>query len=180
MKRNIAHVTLAALTGAGLTYLALTAAPLRAQTLGQRFSTVDTAEASWTMPRYAQRHGQGWGRANRWDTDGRWGQCPLYTGTYDPSSLETLRGRVVSVHQYGQGAWIQVQTEQDIWEVHLAPTWYLERQGVEIAPNDTIEVTGMSSAVSGRLTLFASEMKLGATILQLRNDTGYPLWMNPQ
>lgn len=178
MKRYIAHITLSALAGAGLTYIVLTATPLRAQVLNRPLFQSQNAEFSQVMPGFRQR-GRGAGQGRRWNGSG---PCPMYNGVYDPSKLETISGRVVNIEQFGagQGTWLQVQTDQETVTVHLGPAWYLDSQEAEIAADDTIEVTGTRGTWDNGTTFVASEIKSGDRTIELRDDNGYPMWMNWQ
>ena len=71
-----------------------------------------------------------------------------YTGMYDPKTVETIRGEVVSVDRIApvggmRGKWmgrdhygihLSVKTEKGTIPVHLGPAWYIDNQAVKIAP----------------------------------------------
>lgn len=178
MKRQIAQITFATLAGAGLTYFALIATPLRAQVLNRPMFPSPNAESDFVMPMHGQRgQGNGWGR--RWNGSGG---CPMYNGVYDPSTLETISGRVTNIERVGagQGTWLQMQTDRETVTVHLGPAWYLDSQEVGIATNDTVEVTGIRNSWNNETTFVASEIKYADHTLELRDSNGYPMWMNGQ
>ncbi|WP_163700040.1 hypothetical protein [Adonisia turfae] len=189
MKRRIAYVTLPALAGAGLTYFALIATPLRAQMVNRPMFDSSNAQSDWVVPRHAQRgQGHGWRHGHRhghrhggrhW---GGVGPCPMYNGAYDASTLETIGGRVTNIERVGsrQGIWLQVETDQETFRVHLGPAWYLENQEVNITTDDTIEVTGIRGAWGGETTFAASAIKHANRTIELRDSDGYPLWMTWQ
>ncbi|MEM7770273.1 MAG: DNA-binding protein, partial [Cyanobacteria bacterium P01_A01_bin.37] len=51
-------------------------------------------------------------------------------------------------------------------------------QDVAIAPNDTIEVTGVRRMLDNETNFIASEIEHAGRIIELRDDNGYPIWMN--
>lgn len=179
MKRHIAHITLATLAGAGLTYVALIATPLSAQVINRHMFESQNPESGWVMPRYGQRgQGRGWGRG--WNPNGP-GPCLMYDGAYDPTNLEIITGRVTNINRGpGQGTWIDIQTDQDTFTVHLGSAWYLEDRGVEIATDDTLEITGFRRSWNGETMIVASKLKYADHTVELRDNNGYPRWMTWQ
>lgn len=168
-------MTLAALAGAGLTYLALTMTPLRAQVINRPMYRAQT-DSDWTMPRYGRRGRGGPGR-HGYSPD----FCPMYNGVYDPSALETMSGQVMAIERVGaagQGTWLKVKTDQATVSVHLGPAWYLDDQEVAISPDDAIEITGIRNTWNDSITIIASKIKLNDRTVELRDADGYPLWMN--
>src|SRR5438045_9796275 len=67
---------------------------------------------------------------------------------YDPKTVETIRGTVLSVGKTtptkGRGYWVDLmlQTENGTIAVQLGPAWYIDKQTPRIEANDTITVTG--------------------------------------
>lgn len=101
---------------------------------------------------------------------------------YDPRSVETLSGEVVSMHsvasRQGEGAagiHMMLQTEKETIAVHLGPTWYL-RQYVSIATKDHVEVRGSRVTYHGHPAIIAAELRKGNQTVNLRDETGRPLW----
>ena len=186
--RSVFNYALAALMGAGLTVAAIAATPLKNQFFDSPIDGVD--RPSWVMPRHAQwgwgrhghwhgRHGPGW--HGRWHGAGGWrgaGGCAIFQGTFDPADLETLNGQVLKVARWGpgQGTWLQVKTETETLTVHLGPGWFLDQQKVAIAPNDTIEVTGIRETWGEEPTLIATTFKSGDNTVELLDEKGFPVW----
>ena len=56
---------------------------------------------------------------------------------------------------------LALKTDGQTMDVHLGPTWFLQREGIELAKADAIEVTG--SVIESRATTFlvARELKKG-------------------
>jgi hypothetical protein len=101
---------------------------------------------------------------------------------YDPKTVETLSGEVVSVELVTpvkgmtQGVHLAVKTEKETIAVHLGPSWYLENQDVKFAPKDTVEVKGSRVTLAGQPALIAAEVKKGDETLVLRDEQGFPAW----
>ena len=131
-----------------------------------------TATAAWAQPGMGQGRGQGRG----------WGAGDPYSRMYDPKTVETLGGAVVSVDQFtlgrrmSYGVHFTLKTEKETIPVHLGPSWYLEKQGVTIAQGDKVEVTGSRIMYQGKPTIIAAEVKKGGQVLKLRDAAGVPAW----
>lgn len=101
---------------------------------------------------------------------------------YDPKTIETLQGKVLSVEKAtrGQGrsygVHLTLQTDKETIQVHLGPDWYVEKQTPHIDSNDTITVTGSRVTVGGKPAIIASQVKKGNEILKLRDENGIPVW----
>jgi hypothetical protein len=101
------------------------------------------------------------------------------TLSYDPASIETVRGDVVRVvtiaHPTGTGVHLIVRTEagEDV-AVALGPVQVVER-AFRIRPGDRVDITG-ARVVRGKPTLVACELKKGEQVLRLRDRYGVPLW----
>lgn len=118
----------------------------------------------------------------RWRGSGGWGPSGPYMRVYDPKTVETITGEVVSVDLVApmkgmsRGVHLAVKTEKETVPVHLGPSWYLENQDVRFAPKDTVEVKGSRVTVAGKPALIAAEIKKGDEVLVLRDENGFPAW----
>ena len=80
--------------------------------------------------------------------EGGWGSGSQYARMYNPQTIETITGEVVSVDKItpikgmSYGVHIVVKTDKETIPVHLGPGWYIENQDVKIVPKDNIEVKG--------------------------------------
>lgn len=123
----------------------------------------------------AQHHGM-------WKGGGGWGPGAPYTRMYNPQTVETISGEVVSVDKItpmkgmGYGLHAVVKTDKETISVHLGPAWYLENQDVKIEPKDKIEVKGSRITFEGKPALIAAEVKKGDEVLTLRDAQGIPVW----
>ena len=121
-------------------------------------------------------------RGMMWKGGGGWGPGTPYAKTYNPQTVETITGEVVSVDKItpmkgmSYGAHIVVKTDKETISVHLGPGWYIENQDVKIAPKDKIEVKGSRVTFEGKPALIAAEVKKGDEVLTLRDANGFPVW----
>ncbi len=121
----------------------------------------------------------------------RRGGVPGWGGRmYDPKTVETVSGEVVSVEEIHGKAWRQtsggrgggygihliVKSEREELAVHLGPSWYLDKHGLKITPGDRIEVRGSRITFQGKPAIIAAEVKKGNESLKLRDDDGLPAW----
>ena len=69
-----------------------------------------------------------------WRGSGGWGPGTPYSRMYDPKTVETVSGEVISVSQItpnkgmGAGVHMTLNTGKETISVHLGPSWYLENQ----------------------------------------------------
>lgn len=130
------------------------------------------ATVAWAQPGMGPGRGQGRG----------WGAGDPYSRMYDPKTVETLSGEVASVDRFtpgrrmSSGVHFTLKTEKETIPVHLGPSWYVEKQGVTIAPGDKVEVTGSRITYQGNPTIIAAEVKKGGQVLKLRDAAGVPAW----
>lgn len=105
-----------------------------------------------------------------------------YGGRYDPHTVWTVSGEVISVDKihYGQrgsyGVHLLLKTTKGELSVHLGPSWFLDRQALKLAPRDVIEVTGSPVTYDDKPALLAAQVRKGSETLRLRTADGLPLW----
>lgn len=113
---------------------------------------------------------------------GGWGPATPYGRMYNPQTVETITGEVVSVDKItpikgmSYGVHILVKTDKETISVHLGPGWYIENQDIKIARGDKIEVKGSRITFEGKPALIAAEVKKGDEVLTLRDANGVPVW----
>jgi hypothetical protein len=121
-------------------------------------------------------------RGPRWQGSGGWGPGGGYVKLYDPKTVVSIAGEVVSVDTVtpmkgmSTGVHLTVKTEKETVAVHLGPSWYLEKQDVTLAPMDRVEIKGSRVTVDGKPVLIAAEVKKDDLILTLRDEAGFPAW----
>ena len=106
---------------------------------------------------------------------------------YDQKTVETVSGQVAKVEQIparGRGGpggiHLLLKTDKEEIPVHLGPAWYINKQPVKIAAQDTIEVRGSRVTFEGKPAIIAAEVKRGDQTLKLRDETGVPVWSGSQ
>ena len=113
---------------------------------------------------------------------GDWGHRSSYGKMYNPKTVETIRGEVVSVEKMmpmrgmSHGVHAVIKTEKETISVHLGPEWYIDNQDGRIEPKDTIEVKGSRITFDGKPAIVAAEVKRGDEVLVLRDENGVPVW----
>lgn len=113
---------------------------------------------------------------------GGWGPGTPYARMYNPQTVGTISGVVLSVDQItpmkgmSYGVHLMVKTVKETISVHLGPSWYIDNQDAEIAVNDKIEARGSRITFEGKPTLIAAEVKKGDQVLTLRDANGFPAW----
>jgi len=117
-----------------------------------------------------------------WRGSGGWGPGTPYNRMWDPKTVETISGEVISVDRItpnkgmAGGVHMNVKTDKETVSVHLGPSWYLENQDVKIVAKDKVEVKGSRITFGGKPAIIAAEVKKGDDVLKLRDDTGFPMW----
>lgn len=109
---------------------------------------------------------------------------------YDPKTVETVSGEVVSVEHIqgkgrgqarggrgtGSGVHLILKGDKEEIAVHLGPSWYLDKQTLKVAAGDHVEVRGSRILFEGKPAIIAAELKKGDQSLKLRDDNGVPAW----
>lgn len=113
---------------------------------------------------------------------GGWGMRGSYQRMYNPATVETVSGEVVSVETMmpmkgmGSGIHLTLKTEKETLPVHLGPSWFLDRLDSNIEKGDRIKVKGSRVTMMGKTTIIAAEVKKGDNLLLLRDGNGVPVW----
>jgi hypothetical protein len=117
-----------------------------------------------------------------WKGGGGWGSGTPYGRMYNPGTLETISGEVVTVDKImpeknmSYGVHIVLKTEAETIPVHLGPVWYIENQDVKIEATDKVEIQGSRITFEGKPAIIAKEVKKGDEVLMLRDENGFPVW----
>ncbi|MEJ2683805.1 MAG: hypothetical protein P8Z71_05365 [Candidatus Sulfobium sp.] len=111
-----------------------------------------------------------------------WAAGSRYNRLYDPGTVETDSGEVVSVQKMvpmrgmSGGLHFILKSDRGTISVHLGPLWFLEKEGVKIEPKDHVTVSGSRIIFRGKPALIAAEIRKGEKTWRLRDDRGVPLW----
>ena len=100
---------------------------------------------------------------------------------YNPNTVETLNGEVVSVEKMiGKGRYIgihlTVKSSKEVISIHLGPEWYIRKQNISFVTKDKLSIKGSRITFEGKPAIIAAEVKKGNETLLLRNENGIPLW----
>ncbi len=118
----------------------------------------------------------------RWRGGGGWGHGTPYGRMYNPQTVETIRGEVVSVDRIiplkgmAYGIHVTLKTDKETIPIHLGPGWYIENQDMNITQTDNIEIKGSRITLEGKPAIIAAEIKKGNDVLVLRDSNGFPVW----
>ena len=104
-----------------------------------------------------------------------------YDRMYDPKTVETVSGEVLSVAQNtdrgkDSGVSLTLKTAKETILVYLGPAWFLAKQDLTFAPRDQVEITGSQFTFQGKPALIAGQVKKGDKTLKLRDPAGIPAW----
>jgi hypothetical protein len=117
-----------------------------------------------------------------WRGSGGWGPGAGYGRMYEPKTVVTIQGEVVSVDTFvpskgmSPGVHVTIKTAQETLSVHLGPEWYISGQDLKIAPGDSVEVKGSRITFDGKPAIIAAQITKGTEVLLLRDDAGFPAW----
>ena len=100
---------------------------------------------------------------------------------YDPKTVETVSGEVVSLDKItdrgmGYGLSLTLKTGRGTILVYLGPSWFLEKQDLTFGPKDQVEITGSQITLQGKPAIIAGQVKKGDKSLKLRDPAGIPAW----
>ena len=121
-------------------------------------------------------------RGMKWRGSGGWGMGSQYNRMYDPKTVGTISGEMISVDMItpmkgmSQGVHLTLKTDKEIISVHLGPWWYIENRDIRIEPKDKIEVAGSRITYQGKPAIIAANVKKGDEVLKLRDENGLPVW----
>ena len=104
---------------------------------------------------------------------------------YDPNTETTFKAVVQEVKEvpgpgHGTGTHLTVKSGNDVYDVHVGPTWYLKQQKYTFATGDEVEVTGSKVKYQGADVIIARQIKKDGGVWTLRNARGIPLWSRGQ
>lgn len=121
-------------------------------------------------------------RGMGWKGSGGWGMGTAYGRMFNPATVETLSGEVISLDRMipmkgmSYGVHLTLKTDKETVSVHMGPAWFLDNQEITIQPKDKITVKGSRITFEGKPAIIAAEVKKGGDILKLRDENGYPAW----
>ena len=100
---------------------------------------------------------------------------------YDPAREVTVSGMVTSVLHPSMGrrmtgTHVILKTENEVVEVHLGPTFFLDSHKFSVSQGDTLTLTGSRLSDGGKSYIIVREVAKGSQSLTLRARNGIPSW----
>lgn len=116
------------------------------------------------------------------NNSGGWGAGHAYDRMYDPKTVTTVHAEVISIQNMiplkgmSTGVHLLVKTGTETIDIHLGPTWFIDKQDLDIRPKDKIEILGSRITYEGKPAIIAAEIIKGDEKLVLRNENGTAVW----
>jgi len=118
-----------------------------------------------------------------------WGENSPYNKLYDATEMDEFKGSVVDIIEIvpfpdmSPGVALLVRdSDGETIEVHLCPTWFMDRRRIGIRKGDQIKVRGAFAEINGKDIFMGSKVKKGKDFslkVRLTSD-GTPFWtMSP-
>ncbi len=100
---------------------------------------------------------------------------------YDAATIESVQGTIAEIDSIASpmghtGIHLKLQTAKTPLEVHLGPSWFLDRQEPHLQVGDAIVVTGSLVTINDQPALLARDVRRGEDTLVLRDADGRPVW----
>jgi hypothetical protein len=106
-----------------------------------------------------------------------------YGRMYNPQTVETLKGEITAVDRIASPRpempgrmTLGLKTDKETVTIYLGPIWYIDKQKVNLAVKDKVEVKGSRVTMDGKPLIIANYVKKGDQVLKMRDDQGLPLW----
>jgi hypothetical protein len=121
-------------------------------------------------------------RGMHWRGSGGWGPVSNYGRMYNPKTVVTVEGEVLSVDTFtpskgmSPGVHLTLKTADGTISVHLGPEWYISAQDTKVGKGDRIAVKGSRITFDGKPAIIAAQITKGDETLDLRDDKGFPAW----
>ncbi len=103
---------------------------------------------------------------------------------YNPTAEIRVKGTIREVTFYtcpvsgGTGAHLRLDGLKQRVEVHLAPSWFIEKYGMKFALGEKVEVIGVEFSRQGEAGLMARQVESARDIFSFRDPQGKPLWLS--
>ena len=114
-----------------------------------------------------------------------WGVDDPYNKLYDIREFEKIRASVVRVKEVvpmpgkSPATALDVREGDDVFEVHLCPTWYRKPDEIRLKKDERIKLRGVWAEVNGKDVFIASKIKKDPDFevvkVRLTKD-GTPFW----
>jgi hypothetical protein len=114
-----------------------------------------------------------------------WVRVEDYDELFNPQTVQTLKGEVLSVDTFSPGkghrvlttqVTMRLKTDKETIEVYLGPQPYIDKQKVKLAFNDRVMVKGSRVSYEGKPLIIATGVRKGRQFIKLRDRQGKPRW----
>ncbi len=101
---------------------------------------------------------------------------------FNPATLQSFKGEIASVETFSYVTrptphkQILLRTPGAEITVDLGPEWYLESQGIYVAPGEEVEIEGSLIKVNDTFFVIASSITQDGVTYKLREKNGLPIW----
>ena len=115
-----------------------------------------------------------------------WVRVEDYDELFNPQTVQTLKGEVLSVDTFSPGkghrllttqVTMRLKTDTETIKVYLGPQPYLDKQMVKLAAKDRVMVKGSRVSYEGQPLIIAMRVRKGRQGIRLRNAQGTPMWV---
>jgi hypothetical protein len=109
-------------------------------------------------------------------------ECKQTQSNYDLKTVETITGEIISIDMKeskkgnSKGIHLVLKTEKENIDVHLGPSWFIEKKDFKFNKNDKVTIKGSLIKLNEKPAIIAAEIKKEGNVLELRNEKGLPLW----
>ena len=106
----------------------------------------------------------------------------IYNRPFDPKNIEEFEGKILSVEHSNEkkdemrGIYLNLQTEDEVVDVHLGPAWYINHQDRKFKAGEEVEIIGSRVKYNGHEAITALSAIKGDEELKLRDEQGTPYW----
>lgn len=175
-QRHVAHISIGTETLSELSFTPAEFPDLGEMEFARRLYETLDREPYWTVYGYAEPEApQDLGEA--------WQPGSAYNQQFDPGTLNTVRGQIVSVGTFrpdataADGLRLRVLTSDGrTVTIHAGPRKFIDQHGLLLHQGDTVEVTGSELVSDGRRIIMATQIKKDEQPVDLRTREGEPRW----
>jgi DNA-directed RNA polymerase subunit E'/Rpb7 len=114
---------------------------------------------------------------------GGWGPGSPYGRMYDPKTVETVSGEIISIdlitpaRRMSPGVHLSLKTDKgETLAVHLGPQWYIDQQPLKLTKGDKVRVRGSRITFQDKPAILVAEVTKNGQTMRLRDDNGVPAW----
>lgn len=117
---------------------------------------------------------------------GGWGPGSPYNANYKVVDMDSFKARVVKITEVvpmpgmapGVALHVQERGDDEIIEVHVCPSWYMQPGSIGLNRGDLVKIRGVWAEIDGKDVFMASKIKKGDYfVLKVRlTADGKPFW----